>query len=99
MGDSELTPIVTCIRDLDAEVSIAAIAVLADRNRAVAAEQLLPVLQDATGYFLPLVRLAAANALLRAGALDLELAQALLDREEPGPVRRVFERVAQCPPA
>jgi hypothetical protein len=98
LGDSELAPVMSCVRDLDAEVSIAAIAVVADRKRATAAEYLLPVLQDASGYFLPLVRLAAANALTRAGALTPELAQQLLDREETSAVRRVLERVAQCPP-
>jgi hypothetical protein len=98
LGDSDLAPVMACVRDVDAEVSIAAIAVVADRKRATAAEYLLPVLQDASGYFLPLVRLAAANALTRAGALTPELAQQLLDREQTTAVRRVLERVAQCPP-
>jgi HEAT repeat protein len=98
LGDTELAPVVACVSDVDAEVSIAAIAVVADRKRATAAEHLLPVLSDTSGYFLPLVRLAAANALVRAGALTPELAQQLLDREEATAVRRVLERVAQCPP-
>jgi hypothetical protein len=98
LGDHELGPIVACVKDLDAEVSIAAIAVVADRKRATASEHLLPVLSDTTGFFLPLVRLAAANALIRAGALTPELAQQLLDREQATAVRRVLERVAQCPP-
>jgi hypothetical protein len=98
LSDDELGQIMACVRDLDAEVSIAAIAVIADRKRATAAEQLLPILQDSSGYFLPIVRLAAANALTRAGALTPELAQQLLDREQASAVRRVLERVAQCPP-
>ena len=98
LADNELAPVMTCVRDVDAEVSIAAIAVVADRKRATAAEYLLPVLQDTSGYFLPLVRLAAANALTRAGALTPELAQQLLIGEEATAVRRVLERVAQCPP-
>lgn len=99
LGDDELAPVMRCVRDLDAEVSIAAIAVVADRKRTTASEHLLPVLQDTSGYFLPLVRLAAANALVRAGALTPELAQQLLDGEEASSaVRRVLERVAQCPP-
>jgi hypothetical protein len=98
VSDNELGQIMACVRDLDAEVSIAAIAVIADRKRATAAEQLLPILQDGSGYFLPIVRLAAANAMTRAGALTPELAQQLLDREQTSAVRRVLERVAQCPP-
>jgi hypothetical protein len=98
VSDNELGQIMACVRDVDAEVSIAAIAVVADRKRATAAEHLLPILQDATGYFLPIVRLAAANALTRAGALTPELAQQLLDREQTTAVRRVLERIAQCPP-
>jgi HEAT repeat protein len=98
LDDAELGPVMACVRDLDAEVSIAAIAVAADRKPETATEYLLPVLQDASGYFLPLVRLAAANALTRADALTPQLAQQLLDREEATAVRRVLERVAQCPP-
>jgi hypothetical protein len=99
LSDTELAPVMALIRAMDAEVSIAAIAVVADRKSATATEYLLPVLQDTSGYFLPLVRLAAANALVRAGALTPELAQQLLDREDPtSAVRRVLERVAQCPP-
>ncbi|HET6339718.1 MAG TPA: HEAT repeat domain-containing protein [Polyangiales bacterium] len=99
LADTELAPVTALIRDMDAEVSIAAIAVVADRKRTTATEYLLPLLQDTSGYFLPLVRLAAANALTRAGALTPELAQQLLDREDPSSaVRRVLERVAQCPP-
>jgi hypothetical protein len=99
LADNELAPVMACVRDMDAEVSIGAIAVVADRKPTTAAEHLLPVLQDSSGYFLPLVRLAAANALTRAGALTPELAQGLLDREEgSSAVRRVLERAAQCPP-
>jgi hypothetical protein len=98
LSDAELAPVMALVRDVDAEVSIAAIAVVADRKQTTAAEYLLPILQDTSGYFLPLVRLAAANALKRAGALTPQLAQQLLDREEASAVRRVLERVAQCPP-
>lgn len=98
VGDAELGPIMARVHDVEAEVSIAAISVVADRNAAVAAEHLVPVLRDGSGYFLPLVRLAAANALVRAEALELRVAQELLEREGPGPVRRVLERAVQCPP-
>jgi HEAT repeat protein len=97
LSDASLAPIVACVRDLDAEVSIAAIAVVADRKRATAAEHLLPILADQSGFFLPLVRLAAANALTRAGALGPDLALQLLGTEQAQSVRRVLERAAACP--
>jgi HEAT repeat protein len=98
LSDAELAPIVACVRDLDAEVSIAAIAVVADRKRTAAAVHLLPILSDQTGFFLPLVRLAAANALTHAGALGPDLASQLLQSEQAQAVRRVLERAAACPP-
>jgi hypothetical protein len=97
--DDELEPIIACVRDLDAEVSIAAIAVLADRKSASAATPLLPVLTDPSGYFLPVVRLAAANALAFAGALTPDLATQLLQHEQSEAVHHVLARAAQRPPA
>jgi hypothetical protein len=60
---------------------------------------LLPILEDQSGFFLPLVRLAAANALTRAGALGPDLAVQLLGAEQAQSVRRVLERAAACPPS
>lgn len=85
-------PVFAAVRDIDAEVSIAAIAVIADRLPGAAGTHLLPLLRDKSGYFLPIVRLAAANALERAGALHGGLARELLHAETDPAVRRVLER-------
>jgi HEAT repeat protein len=85
-------PIFAAIRDIDAEVCIAAIAVIAERVPERAGEQLLPILRDPSGYYLPLVRLAAANALERAGVLTGGLAAEFLRNESDPALRRVFDR-------
>ena len=92
LRDDALAPITTAVRDIDAEVSIAAIAVTVDRVPSQALDQLLPILRDGEGYFLPLVRLAAANALDRAGLLGAPLRTELLQTERDPALRRVLER-------
>jgi hypothetical protein len=60
------------VRDIDAEVSMAAIDAVAQRApQAVAIDCLLPVVVDETGFFLPVVRAAATRALERAGLLSV----------------------------
>jgi hypothetical protein len=88
----ELGPVFTATRDIDAEVSIAAIAVIAERAPALASDKLLPILRDGNGYFLPVVRLAVANALERAGVLNETVSYELLQSEGDPAVRRVLER-------
>jgi HEAT repeat protein len=85
-------PVFAALRDIDAEVSIAAVAVIAERVPGRAGKLLLPVLCDRTGYYLPLVRLAVANALERAGALHSGVVGELLPHEVDPSVRRVLER-------
>jgi len=92
---NELEPIFMAVRDIDAEVSIAAVAVIAERAPGLASEHLLPILRDGHGYYLPLVRLAAANALDRAGCLNDSLALELLQAEGDPAVRRVLSRAQQ----
>jgi HEAT repeat protein len=85
-------PVFAALRDIDAEVSIAAVAVIAERVPGRAGKLLLPVLCDKTGYYLPLVRLAVANALERAGALHSGVVGEILPHEVDPSVRRVLER-------
>ena len=67
---AELEPFLGTVRDLDAEVSMAAIAAVASHAPAqVAIDKLFPVALDDTGFFLPMVRNAAERALERAGLL------------------------------
>ena len=69
-GPNELAPLLALVRDIDAEVSMAAIDAVAQRAPAnVAIDRLLPVVLDDSGYFLPSVRAAASRALERAGLL------------------------------
>jgi len=89
---SQFGPVFAAVRDIDAEVSIAAIAVIVDRMPRSAGSHLLPLLRDKSGYFLPIVRLAAANALERVGALHGGIAHELLYAESDPALRRVLER-------
>ena len=88
----ELGPVFAAVRDIDAEVSIAAIAVISERAPVHTPEHLVPILRDPDGYFLPLVRMAAANALERAGYLTPALCAELLPVERDPALRRVLER-------
>jgi hypothetical protein len=91
----EFGPIFAAVRDFDAEVCIAAMAVIAERApAALASEHLLPVVRDNRGFYLPIVRLAAANALERAGCLSGQLALELSHAETDASVRRVFDRAS-----
>jgi len=66
----EVQTLLTLVRDVDAEVSMAAIDAVAQRAPStVALDCLLPVVIDDTGFFLPIVRAAATRALERAGLL------------------------------
>jgi hypothetical protein len=89
---TNVEPLLAAVRDIDAEVSIAAIAVIAERLPDIAEAQLSPLLRDHSGYYLPLVRLAAANALERSGSLHAGVAAELLQTESDPALRRVLER-------
>jgi hypothetical protein len=91
-------PVFAALRDIDAEVSIAAVAVIADRVPSKAGSLLLPVLCDKSGYYLPLVRLAVANALERSGALHAGVVGDLLLHEHDPSVQRVLERAKYLTP-
>ena len=85
-------PVLAAVRDMDAEVSIAALGMIAERMPGACGSYLLPLLRDRSGYFLPIVRLAAANALELAGVLHGDIARAMLGSEPDPAVRRVLER-------
>ncbi|MFT3921199.1 MAG: HEAT repeat domain-containing protein [Myxococcales bacterium] len=84
-------PVLDVVQDVDAEVSIAAILAITERVPELATPRLLSVLSDDTSYFLPLVRLAAANALTKLGTLTQDTLNNLLHTETDGEVRRVLE--------
>ena len=91
---TDLEPVFDAVRDIDAEVSVAAIFALHEFAPQAAAQHLLPLLQDRSGYFLPLTRIAALHALTRGGALTRELAAQLLQTEPDGEVRAALARLA-----
>jgi HEAT repeat protein len=93
-GGGELDWLLPAVTDVDAEVSLAAIAVIAERNPPGGILRLRDLLTDHTGYFLPLVRVAAANALTDLGALTPDAASALLGQEHDPAMRQVLEQVA-----
>jgi len=95
---SEFQPVLDGLNDVDAEVSIAAIAAVVKRMPEMAGSYLLPIVRDDASFFLPLVRVAAAHALERTSVLTPALAIELLQREQDADVRRVLERVAQAAP-
>jgi HEAT repeat protein len=87
-------PLFAAVRDIDAEVSIAAAAVISERMPRAQSAQLLHVLRDTSGFYLPIVRLAVANALERAGVLHSSVVQELLPSERDPCVLRVLERAS-----
>jgi hypothetical protein len=89
-------PIFEAVKAVDAEVSIAAIALIAKHHPGVALERLLPLLRDDSGFFLPVVRLAAINALEHTRALTPAEAGALLDGEHDPAVHTVLARIAEA---
>jgi HEAT repeat protein len=92
-GDAAPRSLLEALSDVDAEVSLAAIAALSEHAPARSAAPILAIASDRSGYYLPFVRLAAANALVRGAALSHETALQLR-RSEPDPaVRRALEQV------
>jgi HEAT repeat protein len=81
LARSELAPIFDAVRDVDADVSVAAIAAIGEHAPHAASSVLLPLLMDRSGYYLPLVRLAATKALKSVGALTPDVAGQLLEGE------------------
>jgi len=94
VGNLGVEPVVAAVRDIDAEVSIAAASVVAERIPAACETHLMPVLRDNSGFFLPIVRLAVANAMERAGRLHAGIAAELLGTERDPAVQRVLERAS-----
>lgn len=88
------TPVAAAVADLDALVSLAAIAALAERDESTSAGALMGVLENRAGYYLPLTRLAAARALLRLRHCDKERLRGLLDVEYDATVREALSSLA-----
>lgn len=93
LPEQELAGVFRGIQDNDAEVSVAAIGVALERVPEQTPRYVIPVLADDLGYYLPIVRLAAARALERSATVgDAALAD-LLQREQDPEVRAVLRRI------
>jgi HEAT repeat protein len=80
--------------DLDASVSLAAIAALVDRHEGTSVDVLLRVLEDTSGFYVPLTRHAAARGLALLGPRDPRRVSALLQNEADAIVREALVSLA-----
>jgi len=98
-SDEQRAPVYRALRDLDAEVSIAAISALSTSGSEEAATRLLEVLENRDGYFVALTRLAAARALERLPPVDSSRLEWLLGTEsDPGVAASVRRLLEHAPP-
>ncbi len=95
LSRSELAPLEQALRDLDAEVSIAAISALVASAGTHAAEPLSRVIENADGFYLPVTRLAAARGLERLTPIEPTLLERLREREVDALVIEVLERLRE----
>jgi hypothetical protein len=89
----QAAPVAAAVADVDASVSLAAVAALAERDEPDGAEVLLALLEDASGFYVPLTRQAAARALSQMGYDDEGRIDALLGREADSTVREALSSV------
>jgi HEAT repeat protein len=94
LSATEATPITAAVGDVDALVSLAAIAALAERDDTFSAGALMGVLEDRRGFYLPLTRQAAARALLRLHRYDRDRLRGLLESESDVTVRDALSSLA-----
>jgi HEAT repeat protein len=91
-------PIAAAIGDLDAEVSVAAIAAVVDRNESGSAETLLGVLENPKGYYVGLTRGAAARGLKGLTVPpDLARVRALIDAEGDRDIKEILRALLARP--
>lgn len=88
-----LHPVLEAVRDLDADVSMAALSAIGEHAPSLLLGHALIVLRDRSGYYLPPVRLAAARTLEQNGLLSAELAGELQPAEQDPVLLAVLERV------
>jgi hypothetical protein len=74
-----LAPIFDAVRDVDADVSVAAISAIGEHAPQRGEQRSHATAHGRSGYYLPLVRLAATKAIQGAGALTPDAAGQLLE--------------------
>ena len=94
MPPNQATPVVSAVADVDALVSLAAIAALAERDETTSAGALMGVLENRAGFYLPLTRQAAARALMRLQNYEPDRLRRLLETEYDATVRETLASLA-----
>ena len=92
-GDDPL--LAAAVRDRDADVSLAAIGAFVERDEEASARALLNLLEDTSGFYLPLTRQAAARGLSRVHFADERRVGALLGTEHDPAVREALALLSQ----
>jgi HEAT repeat protein len=91
---SDAASIARALADVEAIVSLAAIATLAERDVGASAGALIGLLEDRRGFYLPLTRQAAARALGRLHHYDRDRLQGVLAAEYDDVVRDALSSMA-----
>jgi HEAT repeat protein len=94
LSPADPSSITQALGDVDAAVSLAAIATLAERDESASAGALMGVLEDRRGFYLPLTRHAAARALGRQHHYDSARLRDLLAVEHDEAVRDALASMA-----
>lgn len=91
---NEAAPVQGALGDVEAIVSLAAIATLAERDESASAGALMGLLEDRRGFYLPLTRQAAARALGRLHHYDCNRLRDVLAAEYDEVVREALTSLA-----
>lgn len=95
LGEAAVPLLLDTLHDGDAEVSMAAVIAVARVAPDASVPRLLALLDDRSGYYVPVVRLTTAKALERIGGFTPESARSRLATETNEGVRVVLERVSR----
>jgi hypothetical protein len=91
---NDAAPVQGALGDVEAIVSLAAIATLAERDESASAGALMGLLEDRRGFYLPLTRQAAARALGRLHHYDRDRLRDVLAAEYDDVVREALSSLA-----
>ncbi len=91
---NDAAPVQGALADVEAIVSLAAIATLAERDESASAAALMGLLEDRRGFYLPLTRQAAARALGRLHHYDRDRLRDVLAAEYDDVVREALSSLA-----
>jgi HEAT repeat protein len=86
--------LVTAVSDVDALVSLAAIAALSDRDDGASVSALMAVLENLAGFYLPVSRQAAARAITRLRNYEPDRLRRVLENEYDPAVRDTLSALA-----